>query len=182
MRGRTRRWCARLRRFCRWAIAILISPSSRIRRRSYNGYNYLLDSIFVGAFMVNGRDDDPPTASWSALLAKIHAEKIPMVTLARGDKITAGDSEDDILSPDSELVSSAELNDTGLVEFVKTPDLRTMLTADTGMNVEQFLLARRDDIRADVLKVGHHGSKYATSELISPRRESLRRRNRSRCA
>jgi len=143
-------------------IAVITHPQAD----HYNGYNYLLDSVGVGAFMWNGRDDDPSVASWKTLLAKIHGEDIPMVTLARGDRITAGDAEDDILSPDSELVSSAELNDTGLVERVKAPGITTLMTADTGMNVEQFLIDHRDNVHADVLKIGHHGSKFSTSDAF----------------
>ena len=132
----------------------------------YNGYNHLLDSVDVGAFVWNGRDDDPSVASWKTLLAKIHTKGIPMVTLARGDRIRADVAEDDILSPDSELASSAELNDTGLVELIKTPNLKTLFTADTGMHVEQFLLERHSDVRADILKVAHHGSKFSTSDAF----------------
>ena len=52
------------------------------------------------------------------------------------------------------------------MELVKTPEFRTLLTADTGFNIEDWLVARHDDIRADVLKVAHHGSKYASDDAF----------------
>jgi competence protein ComEC len=68
-----------------------------------------------------------------------------------------------MISPDSDFVQSGELNDTGLVELVKTPQLTSLFTADTGSNVEDSLLANHADLRADILKIPHHGSKYASN-------------------
>ncbi|MDP2648173.1 MAG: ComEC/Rec2 family competence protein [Candidatus Yanofskybacteria bacterium] len=44
-------------------------------------------------------------------------------------------------------------------------DAKILLTGDMEADVERFL-ASRINIRADVLKVGHHGSKTSTSELF----------------
>ncbi len=137
----------------------------------FNGYNFILDHYRVGAFIYNGRDDDPPNAAWSGLKEKIKEKNIPLITLGGGDKIHYQDDYDhdneiDILSPNAAFDQSAELNDTGLVELIKTPQFRTLLTADTGFNVEDWLLSQHDDIRADVLKVGHHGSKYASDDAF----------------
>ena len=38
-----------------------------------------------------------------------------------------------------------------------------LFTGDAGAETEQRLLASGDDLRADVLKVGHHGSAYGTT-------------------
>jgi competence protein ComEC len=139
-------------------LAIISHPQAD----HYNGFNYLLDNWKVGAVLWNGRDDAPTVASWQALKAKIRAQHIPMVPVGRGDRIRVGEAVDDILSPDVAMVQSAELNDTGLIELVQTPDLRTLLTADIAFNVENFLLASGANLKADVLKVPHHGSKYSS--------------------
>ena len=127
----------------------------------FNGYNFILDHYEVGAFLYNGRDD-PGVAEWTALKQKIAAKHIPFITLAAGDGVRAAGSEVDILSPDPAFAESAELNDTGLVEMVKTPDFRALFTADIGFNIEDWLVANVADLRADILKVPHHGSKYAS--------------------
>jgi competence protein ComEC len=161
-------------------VAIISHPQSD----HYGGFNYILDHYRVGAFIYNGRDDAPGTKSWSALLLKIAAKNIPLVTLGKGDKIIIGakgsgaaksdkritnvndgdsnNGEIDILSPDQNFVESGELNDTGLVELVKTPQFKVLLTADTGFDVQDALVAEGVDLSADILKVAHHGSKYAT--------------------
>ncbi len=128
----------------------------------FNGYNYLLDNGYrFGVFIYNGRDDGPGVKEWPDLLQKIGSKNIPLITLGAKDKVHFGESEIDLLSPNGDFGRSAELNDTGFVELVKTPGFRTLLAADTGFNTEDFLMKNGADIRADVLKVGHHGSKYS---------------------
>jgi competence protein ComEC len=132
----------------------------------FNGYNFVLDHYGVGAFLYNGRDDDPGVAAWTDLKNKIAAKHIPLITLAAGDSIHCGNDEVDILSPDAEFADSAELNDTGLVEMIKTENFRALFTADIGFNVEDWLVMSAKDIRADILKVPHHGSKYSSGDAF----------------
>lgn len=144
-------------------LAVITHPQSD----HYNGYNYILDHYGVGAFIYNGRDDDPETKSWVALRAKIAAKNIPLITLGKGDVIHV--DEDDrinIISPDINFDESGELNDTGIVEQVITPSLRILLTADTGFDVQDTLAAKGIDLHADLLKIAHHGSKYASSDAF----------------
>ncbi len=132
----------------------------------FNGYNFILDQYKVGAFIVNGRSDTKGIAQWPQLIEKIKAEHIPLITLGAGDSIGHGNDKIDMLSPNREFVQSGELNDTGFVELVKTPGFRTLLTADTGFNIEDYLVQNHFDIKADVLKVGHHGSKYSSGDAF----------------
>jgi competence protein ComEC len=131
----------------------------------FNGYNFILDHYDVGAFLYNGRDDSD-VAAWTDLKNKIVAKHIPFITLAAGDSVHYGEDEVDILSPDREFAQSAELNDTGLVEMIRTGDFRALFTADIGFNVEDWLVANVKDLRADVLKVPHHGSKYSSGDAF----------------
>lgn len=128
----------------------------------FGGFLNLLDYYDFGAFIINGRDDSP-AAEWSALVEKIKSKNIPLITLGRGDRIQYGASQIDILSPDKNYVESGELNDTAIVELIKTPIFKTILASDIGSNIEDFLVKSGDDLRADILKVAHHGSKYSTS-------------------
>lgn len=132
----------------------------------FNGYNFILDHYAVGAFLYNGRDDDPGVAEWTALKEKIKEKQIPFITLGAGDSVHYGDDEVDILSPNREFDESAELNDTGLVEMVKTAHFRALFTADIGFNIEDWLTASVKDLHADILKVPHHGSKYSSGDAF----------------
>ncbi len=132
----------------------------------FNGYNELLKNYNFGAFVINGRNDDPPIPQWFALLDSIKAKHIPMFTLAAADKFVIGSSTVDLLSPGPDFIQSGELNDTGFVEHVRTPRFTALLTADTGFNIEQYLLDHNADVKSDILKVGHHGSKYSSSDAF----------------
>lgn len=129
----------------------------------FNGFNELLVRYKFGLFVVNGRADGPGVREWPELIQKIRDNKIPLLVLGTGDAIRYGEDRIDILSPNKEWIQSGELNDTGFVEFIRTKDFRALLTADIGANVEEYLLPRFD-LRADILKIGHHGSKYSSSE------------------
>jgi competence protein ComEC len=132
----------------------------------FNGFYYLLDHYHIGAFIWNGRDDTATVTEWPALLAKIRSKNIPIITLAAGDSVHYKKNEIDILSPDPGFAASAELNDTVLVELVKTEGFRALLTADIGFNVEDHLVAQGINLGADILKVAHHGSKFASGDAF----------------
>ena len=139
-------------------IAIISHP----QLDHFNGFGYLLDRYRIGAFIYNGRSDAPVVQEWPDLINKIKKQNIPLIQLGAGDKIKYLDGKIDFLSPNKDFIQSAELNDTGLVELVKSEKLKVLLTADIGFNVEQYLV-EHFDIAADILKVGHHGSKFSSS-------------------
>ncbi len=128
----------------------------------FNGFNFLLDHYRFGALIFNGRDDTKTVHEWPVLLDKIKSQNIPLITLAAGDRIHYSNDEIDFLSPGQEFIQSGELNDTGFVELIRTGDWRALLTADIGFSVEDYLVKNRADIKSDILKVPHHGSKYSS--------------------
>ena len=54
-------------------------------------------------------------------------------------------------------------NDASLVLRVDVVGTRILLTGDIGAATERALLASRIDLRADVLKLPHHGSRYSAT-------------------
>lgn len=131
----------------------------------FNGFNYLLERYRFGAFIVNGRNGEfkNETNEWTVLLEKIKERKIPIVRMAAGDAIKHLHDEVSILSPDRNFIQSGELNDTSIVALVKTPQFRALLTGDIGFEVENYLI-KKSDVRAHILKVPHHGSKFSSHE------------------
>jgi competence protein ComEC len=73
----------------------------------------------------------------------------------------------DVLYPSSTDVvkpkQSADINDTSIVAMLRFGNSKILLTGDAGTNIEQELM-KRFNLDADLLKVGHHGSKYSTSQ------------------
>jgi competence protein ComEC len=80
-----------------------------------------------------------------------------------------------VLSPDSaEIAAAPDANAASVVVMAEYRGVKILLTGDAERDVEARLAARLGaDLRADVLKVGHHGSATSTTapllEAVSPR-------------
>jgi competence protein ComEC len=59
--------------------------------------------------------------------------------------------------------SRSDINSNSLVFRLEYGRFRMLFMGDAGRETEERLLAVGDDLRADVLKVGHHGSAYGTT-------------------
>lgn len=71
------------------------------------------------------------------------------------DRMTFGDAQVQVLGP---VKSYADTNNTSLVLMVTYGETRFLFTGDMETPAETDLLDAGTDVRADVLKVGHHGS------------------------
>ncbi|MGY1697556.1 ComEC/Rec2 family competence protein [Geodermatophilus sp. SYSU D00814] len=80
-------------------------------------------------------------------------------TLVPGDVRTVGGATVEVLAPPPEIATAtAEPNDLSLVVRLTHRGVRVLLTGDLSATAEARLLDRGVDLRADVLKVPHHGS------------------------
>ena len=129
----------------------------------FNGFNFLFKTRSFGALLFNGRTDRD-IREWKLLVAAAKENNIPMIPVGAGDRIKSNDAVIQIISPNSNFVQSGEWNDTGIVELVKTTDFSALLTADIGLNLEAAIA--KLNIKADILKVGHHGSKTSSGDVL----------------
>ncbi len=88
-----------------------------------------------------------------------------------GDSLTLGSLTLEVLWP-PEVPTSSDFNAFSLLVMVKGGGFSCLLTGDLTAPGERELLEREVDLKADVLKVGHHGAEDATSqeflETVSP--------------
>ncbi len=131
----------------------------------FEGLIDVLRRYRVGVFLWNGR---PGTAqSFADLDRAVRESRVPVVSVGEGDSITIGLSRVDVLSPSVDLRQSKELNDGAVVLRVKTADASALYAGDIGMKVEKALWGKyrdKDLLKADILKVPHHGSKFSSSK------------------
>lgn len=122
------------------------------------------------ASIMEAKDEyqSPVFERWKKTVRKENANEIEAIagkTLNLGNEITLT-----VLTPFKSydgviLKNPHEANVTALLEY---GSLRVILTGDMEMPMERQLLIRGNDISADVLKVGHHGSKTSTTaEFLS---------------
>jgi competence protein ComEC len=71
----------------------------------------------------------------------------------------------DILAPSLPVLADTgdDVNENSIVAMLRYNDFRELFMGDAGESSEARLLASGTDLHADVLKVGHHGSQYAST-------------------
>lgn len=144
-----------------WKRTIDLAIISHPEVDHFGGFAALLDRFHVRTFLLTGREPDTPNPQWKVLMQKVEEKNIPVIQVQAGDMIRHGDSKVFFLSPDTQYLGGGELNDTALVELVDAPPVRALLTADIGIAVEKALMEKYR-LKADILKVGHHGSKFSS--------------------
>lgn len=125
----------------------------------FGGFLDVLKNYEIGAFIGNGRKGE--SDAYRALMDEIVARGTRYIQLQEGDRILYGDRSLSVLSPNSKNLLSGELNDTSLVMMLDDGGFRALFTADIGFNVENELM-KKYDLSADILKVGHHGSRFSS--------------------
>ncbi len=123
-----------------------------------------LDPGYVGT--------SPP---YLAALREAQAEHVPWQRVRPGDSLVVDDVVLTALAPDSAWASGlADANLASSVLSVRVGTARVLFTGDAEGPEEDWLLEHSPDaLRADVLKVGHHGSSTSTTsaflEAVHPR-------------
>ncbi|NHM30385.1 DNA internalization-related competence protein ComEC/Rec2 [Neobacillus terrae] len=98
-------------------------------------------------------------------------QKIPVCMASAGDQWKSRSSFFKILSPEKNF--EGDTNTGSLVLYAEVGDLKWLFTGDLDIEGEQSLLKRYPNLKTDVLKAGHHGSRTSTSteflETLQPK-------------
>jgi competence protein ComEC len=107
------------------------------------------------------------TQTYEEYLTLIDQKNIRYIVPERGDTIDAGSGVTvHVLSPPPEGIDGDDLNENSIVLKITFGDTSFLLASDTGFPAEDALLSSGADLRSDVLKVGHHGSKYSSGKAF----------------
>jgi competence protein ComEC len=105
-------------------------------------------------------------------LAAAHARHVPIVLVRKGMHYATGDGVTfDALAPEEPLLAEGrnDVNENSVVLMMTYrcvacgAPFRMLFTGDAGAQTEARMLASGADVRADILKVGHHGSAYSST-------------------
>lgn len=116
----------------------------------------------IGAFIATGREGK--SEAWENFRNLLEEKQIPVVLVEAGDEISYGDNKFQVFSPDKALLSDREINESSIILRLEGEGIKALFTGDAGFKAENHLLSTSqvDNLNVDVLKVGHHGSKYST--------------------
>jgi competence protein ComEC len=132
----------------------------------------VLGAVEVGRVLDSGQPHS--TRTYERTLTAIKRGRVPL-TLARTGQQFELDSgiRLDVLGPPRPYLRDAEdnreLNANSVILRVTHGDFRMLLMADAEEETEETLLAHGEDLSAHVLKVAHHGSRYASSAAFLAR-------------
>lgn len=157
----------------------------RIRRLEYlllthphqdhvGGAAAVLQALPVGALLDNGMAGK--AQGYTAAIAAAAQKQIPVVRPQAGDQIRLGQAVVlEVLGPPPTPFrgTRSDENANSVILRLRYGQVAMLLTGDMEEVVEDYLLAQGAQLRADLLKVAHHGSAYSTSarllEAVQPR-------------
>ncbi|MFW6078479.1 MAG: DNA internalization-related competence protein ComEC/Rec2 [Gemmatimonadota bacterium] len=130
------------------------------------GAEAVMEAFDVGAVIDPGRATG--TALYLATLDAVRDAGASWVAARAGREIQWDGVRLRILHPDSAAVDEAESeNNVSIVLRITYGRFAALLTGDAHAPVERELVRRHgDSLRADLLKVGHHGSETSTTEAL----------------
>ncbi len=139
----------------------------------------------VGLLILNGAK--LKTDIYSEFLKVAKEKNVKIIIAKEGMAIHFSDDlEFDIISPDKDSgdlvfgkksesfgVSGNDVNDSSIVGKLMFKNFSVMFTGDATSKIENQLLSYGNSLKSDILKVGHHGSKYSSSfnflNAVSPK-------------
>jgi competence protein ComEC len=102
------------------------------------------------------------TKTYEDMLEAVLNNGLKITSPVPGTRFDIGEGEFTILAPNRSRYD--DINDYSVVIKLQYKNTAFLFTGDAGIESETEMLDKGYDLKADLLKVGHHGSRYSTSE------------------
>ncbi|HPN67259.1 MAG TPA: MBL fold metallo-hydrolase [bacterium] len=133
----------------------------------YQGFNYLFSRYHIKQAIINGIADQNP--DYQNFLSFLTQQRVNIHYAQAGQQIKLNDITIDLLFPFSSLQgqTTEEPNNTSIAVKITSPQISAIITGDLHQEIENQLVEHyHSDLQADILVVGHHGSKTSTGDLF----------------
>lgn len=104
-----------------------------------------------------------PSEEWEELVKAAEIAGVQVHMVSRGDTVKGGELKLTVLSP-KQGASGENVNEDAMVFRLEYKDFNGLFTGDIGAETEEKLLEENMLTDMDFLKVGHHGSRYSSSQ------------------
>jgi len=139
------------------------------------GALYLMENIKVENVIISKQGEESP--NYTSFLDIVEKRNINIIEVKRGDRIYFDKSTYvDILWPNAELIEDNMLNNNSIVMSLNYESFKMLFTGDIEEEAEEKIVRLYNStnyLKADVLKIAHHGSKTSSSEsfleLVKPK-------------
>lgn len=126
------------------------------------GFEYVLENIKVKNVIISKQIET--SENFKQIMQIIKKKKIKLIVVQKGDKIKLDNfTTVDIISPQSENLAD-NMNDNSIVAKFEAYNFSILFTGDASEKIEKELIREKVNLKSDILKVSHHGSKTGTSE------------------
>ncbi|WP_326943323.1 ComEC/Rec2 family competence protein [Amycolatopsis sp. NBC_01307] len=144
---------------------------SHLHADHIGGLASVFDGRSVGGIAVGpGRT---PEWAWRQVAAEASRRGVPLVELSPGERVDLPGLALDVLGPRYVPSRSAgqqdgtTINNSSVVLRAETAAGRVLMTGDVELAAQSDLLADVGDLKAEVLKVPHHGSRYSLPAFLA---------------
>lgn len=124
------------------------------------GLDYVINNFEIGKIYMPKATSN--TKTFEDVVTTIKNKGMQITTPVPGDSFKLGEADCKILAPNS--ASYKDLNNYSIVIQVTYKNNSFMFTGDAEAISETEILNKGFDVKADVLKIGHHGSSSSTSD------------------
>lgn len=136
------------------------------------GLVYILQNFFVGKVVEGGSISE--TQTFKNLLETISQTDTPVCIVKRNDEIRGFEpARVEVLNPAPEILGRYGNNNDSVVLRIVYQKASFLFTGDAEVPVERNMLSAGLELKAIVLKAGHHGSRHSTSaeflEAVQPK-------------
>ena len=126
------------------------------------GFEYVLENIKVKNVIISKQSES--SENFKQIMKIIRKKRINLIVVQKGTKIKIDNfTTVDILSPQSESIAD-NMNDNSIVAKFEAYNFSILFTGDASEKIEKELIKEKINLKSDILKVSHHGSKTGTSE------------------
>ncbi len=134
------------------------------------GVMTVAETLPVGEFWESGLNSGD---DYQSLKKTLDLRKIPLKVMnGSSAPVEISGTTVKCLYPPNRRISASDLNETSLVIRCDSGSFSALFTGDIGFEAEASLLGSRSNLRATLLKVPHHGSRYSTGpyflDAVSP--------------
>lgn len=129
------------------------------------GMRTVIDAFDIRMFLMAPMPEGhtPTTKAYTNMLEGLAAKGIKITAAKPGGQYAVGDAAVDILGPAAEFEDN---NNQSVICKVTFGAKRFLFMGDAEKEAEDALLRTKADLRADVLKLGHHGSDTSTQAKL----------------
>ena len=129
------------------------------------GMDIVINEIPVGKFIMSVMPDSitPTTKTYLDLLEELDSKNVDVTEAGPGSRYSLGKAAINLLGPAGEFNSTNSMSVVCRVDFGKR---RFLFMGDAGIDAEDALLSANADLKADFIKIAHHGSHSSSQEIF----------------